>query len=81
MAKKSNTSDDNAKISMKIEIGEKLFNKIVKANNNDIDKVYGIFKNKFPNFEIYGNTKEKALLNYCSFKSENVCRTFGIRAI
>ena len=46
--------------------------------SNDKVSMYNKFSEIFENFEIYGNTKDKALLNYCIYKYDVVRHTFKI---
>ena len=52
---------------------------ILSKYDNDVDKMYDAFMKKFENFKIYGNTKEKTLLNYCSFRNDAVERVYKVR--
>jgi len=69
---------EDAKMEEKRKHGKLLYSMIIK-NFNSIDEMYDKFVNTFPNFQIYGNTYEKALLNYCTFKSDVVELAFKVR--
>ena len=61
----------------KQKYGKQLLETLMKQSNNDVEKLYSIFEKTFPNFSIYGDTKEKALLNYCTYKSDMVEKAFS----
>lgn len=63
---------------MTLEMGEKLFNSILmSAHQNNIDEMHTFISNNVANLSLYGSTKEKQLLNYCSFKRDLVLRMYG----
>ena len=73
------TNVEDAKLNEKKERGKLLYETILSKYDNDVDKMYDAFMKKFENFKIYGNTKEKTLLNYCSFRNDAVERVYKVR--
>lgn len=60
-------------IDSKVQIGQLLYEKLLtEVHNNNLDEMYKHFSNNFENLEYYGDTKEKQLLNYCTYKTDLV---------
>ena len=57
---------------------ERLYKDILTGFNNDLDKMYKEFLKLSEYMDCFGDTKEKALKNYCRFKSENVIKRFSV---
>ncbi len=70
---------EDTKLNEKKEHGKLLYEAILSKYDNDVDKMYDAFMKRFENFKIYGDTKEKTLLNYCSFKNDVVERAYKVR--
>lgn len=52
-----------------------ILNRFYKGN---IDKMYEHFSMKIQYLEAYGDTKEKRLINYCTYKSDMVKQLYKI---
>ena len=60
-------------VNTKKEDGKLLYDTLLnKAHNGNFKEMYNYFKKKVERLEIYGDTEEKQLLNYCSFMYEIV---------
>lgn len=60
--------------------GELLYNNILKnVHKNDINEMYKYFKHNIAYIDAYGDTIEKRLLNYCTYKSSVVYHMYNIR--
>ena len=60
-----------------LEMGERLFHSILmSAHQNNIDEMYEFINSNVANLSLYGSTKEKQLVNYCSFKRDLVLHMY-----
>lgn len=63
-----------------IEQGKQLFKIILdQKHNGNMDEMYQFFKDNIERIDIYGDTIEKKLVNYCTFKSDMVAYIYSKR--
>ena len=75
---RESSSPDFGRLIDKLTTGEKLFTDILhKVHNGNIDEMFNYFKECCNKIEMYGNTHEKALMNYCSFKTTDVLKYYN----
>lgn len=55
---------------------EIIYQEILDTFRGDINKMYEEFEQLSDNMQYFGETKEKALKNYCRFKSDRVLDHF-----
>jgi hypothetical protein len=60
-------------IASKKEDGKLLYETLLhRVHNSDFENMYEYFKVRVERLEIYGDTLEKQLVNYCAFKRDMV---------
>lgn len=61
----------------KIENGKQIYNTLLnKVHKNNIEEMYNYFEKKFERIELYGDTPEKRLINYCTYKTNCVISAY-----
>ena len=75
-------SVDNVKLKDKLTDGEKLFTDILhKVHGGNINEMFVYLKDCYDKIDIYGNTPEKALINYCAFQPSAVLQYYNVKSM
>lgn len=60
--------------------GKELYKDILnRVHNGNINEMYEYFKKNIERIDVYGDTIEKKLINYCNYKSDIVLRIYGVK--